>query len=40
MELIIAVALFVGIVASWIVLPSSPAEKSGHSAPAAAPSKA
>lgn len=33
MELIIAIVLFVAIVASWLVLPSAPGEKSvGHSA--------
>jgi hypothetical protein len=41
MELIIAIVLFVGVVGSWLVLPSvPPAEKSGHGVPAAAPSKA
>lgn len=41
MELVIAIVLFVGIIGSWIVLPSVPsAEKAGHGAPAAAPSKA
>lgn len=40
MELVIAIVLFVGIVGSWLVLPSSPAEKAAHSAPAGAPSKA
>jgi hypothetical protein len=40
MELIIAIVLFVGIVGSWLVLPSAPPESKGHGAPATAPSKA
>jgi hypothetical protein len=37
-ELVIAIVLFVAIVASWLFLPSSPAEKS--TAYSAAPAKA
>jgi hypothetical protein len=41
MESILAIVLFVGIVASWLFLPSvPPVEKTGHGAPAGAPSKA
>ncbi|NNJ10210.1 hypothetical protein EKD04_007705 [Chloroflexales bacterium ZM16-3] len=40
MELLIALILFIAIVASWIVLPGSPDEKStGHSVATAAVSK-
>ena len=41
MELVIAVVLFVGIVGSWLVLPSvPPVEKPGHGVPPTPPTKA
>jgi hypothetical protein len=41
MEIIIAITLFVAIVAAWIVLPSAPGEHvAGHSAAPSAPGSA
>jgi hypothetical protein len=40
MELIIAIALFVGIIGSWLVLPSAPPEMGHHGSSVAVPSKA